>query len=71
MAKRTPQRVPVKHTDDGPLKFPGVPCDVCGKTVSTRRGNVVLVLEPEEGRPFWSATHGRCARRQAATEARR
>jgi len=68
--KRAVQRVPVKD-DDGPLKFPGAPCGVCGKTVLTMRGNVVVVLEPEEGKPFWSATHHRCARRQAATAARR
>jgi hypothetical protein len=69
--KRTVQRVPVRQDGDGPLRFPGAPCDLCGKTVITMRGNVVVVLEPEEGKPFWAATHGRCARRRAETAARR
>jgi hypothetical protein len=72
MSKR-PRRttVPVNRTGDGPLRFHGAPCDICGRPVTTMRGNCVVVLEPEKGRPFWSAKHHRCARRESEVLRRR
>jgi len=63
--------VPVNRNVPGPIRFPGVPCDICGKPVTIIRGNCVVVLEPEEGRPFWSAKHRRCVRREAEVKERR
>ena len=65
-------KVPVKPGNpDEPLKFPGCPCEVCLKPVTTMRGNLVTVLEPEEGKPYWTATHNRCARRRRETRLRK
>jgi hypothetical protein len=52
--------IPVDSSGDGPLTLPegGVPCEGCGKPVTTLRGNVCLVQERIEGKPFWHALHG-------------
>ena len=73
MAKyREPARIPADYSNPAvPLRFPGCPCDFCGKTVTSLRGNIVVVLEPEEGKPYWSATHARCARRREETARRK
>jgi len=69
--KKTPPLRP-KYTETGQLIFPrGAPCDLCGKPVLTPRGNIFIVLEPEEGNRLWSIQHRRCARRQAKTKVRR
>ena len=73
MAKhREPAKIPADYSNpDVPLRFPGCPCDVCLKPVTTMRGNLATVLEPEEGKPYWTATHGRCARRRRETARRK
>ena len=69
---REAPKVPVNYGNpDQPLRFPGCPCDFCLKPVTTMRGNIVVVLEPEEGKPYWTATHGRCARRRRETALRK
>ena len=72
MAKRhRPIRIAVKTEGDGPLRFPGAPCNLCGKPVTTMRGNPVVVLESTQGTSVWSARHSRCARRETETRQRR
>lgn len=78
MAKKTPPRIPPRFadTEDGPgtgrLVLPkGAPCDHCGKPVRGPSGNIIIVLEPEDGHPYLSVQHGRCAERQAEVENRR
>jgi len=65
-----------EDTEEGPgtgrLILPkNAPCDHCGKPVRSARGNIVLVMEPEEGHPFLSVQHRRCAARAAEIEDRR
>jgi len=76
IARLTPR---FEDTEDGPgtgrLIFPrSVPCDHCGKPVF-HQGNagrgVLIVLEPEEGKPFWSGEHSSCARKAHEIEKRR
>ena len=70
--RREAPKVPADYSNpDVPLRFPGCPCDVCLKPVTTMRGNLATVLEPEEGKPYWTATHGRCARRRQQTQLRK
>jgi hypothetical protein len=75
--KRRPQaRILPRYedTEDGPgsgrLIFPdGVPCDHCGKPVTNR--GMLIVIEPEEGDPFWAGEHPRCAQRAHEIRIRR
>lgn len=67
MKKTTPLRPRYTENGTGQLIFPrGAPCDHCGKPVLSTRGNILIVMEPED-EPLWLILHRRCARRMAET----
>lgn len=64
-------RVPVKEEGEGPVRFSACPCEECGKPVTSLRRNIAVIMEDDDGKRFWSASHRRCAARKQEKDDRK